>query len=152
MACFATWLIDCCSTSSEKHFNYIHGDDMYMSTSSNKLVLGKKEIWVVCLPHDWMILLINVTWTVLQLDSLWQYSCNLANNKTCRWKIDCRIGIRIYILFSTRLNWVVFRLYISAIENQKGNFFFHHNIVYSKSPVYNNLNGPGVNIKGPCFT
>jgi hypothetical protein len=28
-------------------------------------------------------------------------------------------------------------------------FFFHHNIVYSKSPVYNNLNGPGVNIKGP---
>jgi hypothetical protein len=21
-----------------------------------------------------------------------------------------------------------------------------------KSPVYNNLNGPGVNIKGPCFT
>ena len=31
-------------------------------------------------------------------------------------------------------------------------FFFYHNIVYSKSPVYNNLNGPGVNIKGPCFT
>jgi hypothetical protein len=31
-------------------------------------------------------------------------------------------------------------------------FFFHHNIVYSKSPVYNNLNDPGVNIKGPCFT
>ena len=31
-------------------------------------------------------------------------------------------------------------------------FFFHHNIVYSKSPVYNNLNVPGVNIKGPCFT
>ena len=31
-------------------------------------------------------------------------------------------------------------------------FFLHHNIVYSKSPVYNNLNGPGVNIKGPCFT
>jgi hypothetical protein len=31
-------------------------------------------------------------------------------------------------------------------------FFFHHNIVYSKSPVYNNLNSPGVNIKGPCFT
>jgi hypothetical protein len=30
--------------------------------------------------------------------------------------------------------------------------FFHHNIVYSKSPVYNNLNGPGVNIKGPYFT
>ena len=29
--------------------------------------------------------------------------------------------------------------------------FFFHNIVYSKSPVYNNLNGPGVNIKGPCF-
>ena len=28
--------------------------------------------------------------------------------------------------------------------------FFHHNIVYSKSPVYNNLNGPRVNIKGPC--
>ena len=26
------------------------------------------------------------------------------------------------------------------------------NIVYSKSPAYNNLNGPGVNIKGPCFT
>jgi hypothetical protein len=25
-------------------------------------------------------------------------------------------------------------------------FFLHHNIVYSKSPVYNNLNGPGVNI------
>jgi hypothetical protein len=31
-------------------------------------------------------------------------------------------------------------------------FFLHHNIVYSKSPVYNNLNDPGVNIKGPCFT
>ena len=31
-------------------------------------------------------------------------------------------------------------------------FFLHHNVVYSKSPVYNNLNGPGVNIKGPCFT
>jgi hypothetical protein len=31
-------------------------------------------------------------------------------------------------------------------------FFLHHNIVYSKFPVYNNLNGPGVNIKGPCFT
>jgi hypothetical protein len=28
----------------------------------------------------------------------------------------------------------------------------HHNIVYSKSPVYNNLNGPGVNIIGPSFT
>jgi hypothetical protein len=28
----------------------------------------------------------------------------------------------------------------------------HHNIFYSKSPVYNSLNGPGVNIKGPCFT
>ena len=27
---------------------------------------------------------------------------------------------------------------------------FFHNIVYSTSPVYNNLNGPGVNIKGPC--
>jgi hypothetical protein len=31
-------------------------------------------------------------------------------------------------------------------------FFLYHNIVYSKSPVYNNLNGPGVNIKCPCFT
>jgi hypothetical protein len=31
-------------------------------------------------------------------------------------------------------------------------FLLHHNIVYSKSPVYTNLNGPGVNIKGPCFT
>ena len=31
-------------------------------------------------------------------------------------------------------------------------FFLHHNIVYSKSPVYNNLNGPGAHIKGPCFT
>jgi hypothetical protein len=31
-------------------------------------------------------------------------------------------------------------------------FFPPHNIVYSKSPIYNNLNGPGVNIKGPCFT
>ena len=30
-------------------------------------------------------------------------------------------------------------------------FFLHHNIVYSKSPVYNNLNGPGVNIKGPMY-
>jgi hypothetical protein len=31
-------------------------------------------------------------------------------------------------------------------------FFLHHNIVYSKSPVYNNLNGPGVNIKCPSFS
>jgi hypothetical protein len=39
----------------------------------------------------------------------------------------------------------------------KNNFKKHlqctyHNIVYSKSPVYNNLNGPGVNIKDLCFT
>jgi hypothetical protein len=31
-------------------------------------------------------------------------------------------------------------------------FLLYHNIVYSKSLFYNNLNGPGVNIKGPCFT
>ena len=31
-------------------------------------------------------------------------------------------------------------------------FGLHHNIVYSKSPVYNNLNGPGAHIKGPCLT
>jgi hypothetical protein len=30
-------------------------------------------------------------------------------------------------------------------------FLLHHNIVYSKSPVYNNLNGPEVNIKGPIL-
>jgi hypothetical protein len=34
----------------------------------------------------------------------------------------------------------------------KQSVFLYQNIVYSKSPVYNNLNGPGVNIKGPCFT
>jgi hypothetical protein len=31
-------------------------------------------------------------------------------------------------------------------------FFLHHNIVYSKSPVYNNLNDPGAHIKCHCFT
>jgi hypothetical protein len=28
-------------------------------------------------------------------------------------------------------------------------FILHHNIVYSKSHVYNNLNDPGAHIKGP---
>ena len=30
-------------------------------------------------------------------------------------------------------------------------FFLHHNIVYSKSPVYNNINGTGAHIKGTCL-
>jgi hypothetical protein len=30
-------------------------------------------------------------------------------------------------------------------------FFLHHNIVYSKSPVYNNINDTGAHIKGTCL-
>ena len=51
-----------------------------------------------------------------------------------------KIAKNILCLMCSKLYWYIFF------------FFFHHNIVYSKSPVYNNLNGPGVNIKGPCFT
>ena len=50
------------------------------------------------------------------------------------------------ILLKVALNTLTVAVYIS--------FFFvfvflHHNIVYSKSPVNNNLNGPGADFKGP---
>jgi hypothetical protein len=36
--------------------------------------------------------------------------------------------------------------HVSMYNNHFFKFFYlHHNIFYSKSPVYNNLNGPGVN-------
>jgi hypothetical protein len=44
----------------------------------------------------------------------------------------------------------IFNLIFTSLWYGKELIFY--NIVYSKSPVYNNLNGPGVNIKGPCFT
>jgi hypothetical protein len=44
--------------------------------------------------------------------------------------------------------------HINEIDKNKLELFRNNicNIVYSKSPVYNNINGPGVDIKGPCFT
>jgi hypothetical protein len=64
--------------------------------------------------------------------------------------------VNFLFLFSLATSGQVRFIVESGVKHPNRNslyfvLFLHHNIVYSKSPVYNNINGPGVDIKGPCL-